>query len=486
MPVRSAANFQRLVHSKITQGDFEAALVSIKGVVDQVFREPINIARFFSAKPLDDLCQEIGAINWRKICVDSSSTYEINKQNHSNRTVTIYIVSKLSPTGGHTSALADIVRLGPSTQSVILVTGTTGATDRSAIQDRFESIPDVSFDFAPQGKLVGKMDWLQQKLLILKPRVVWLFNHHQDSAAVAAVQPNAGYNLRYYHHGDHHLCLGVHLIYADHIDPHPMGFHNCRDKLGISGNRYLPLVVKDIGNHQDEYDTRPVETLITCTVARPSKIESPYFIHYSGVIPELLRMTDGKHIHIGRLNPITLFRIKYGIRKLGLPESSFTYIPSVRSVWKSLHEHKVNLYITSFPYGGARTLIEVMGAGIAIALHVHFSSRLVCTFDMVYKGALLWKTPQELYAHIQRLDAEAIRTHGKSARREYEKNYREDLLTEGLTNWEKPLPAPPLHQGYEVDDLQQALDITNQISCTGVLRRTLVRMYLHCKELTLV
>ncbi len=51
----------------------------------------------------------------------------------------------------------------------------------------------------------------------------------------------------FYHHGDHHLCLGVYLSHLEHIDPHPMGYHNCRDALGID-NTYIPLTVDDKGD----------------------------------------------------------------------------------------------------------------------------------------------------------------------------------------------------------------------------------------------
>ena len=41
----------------------------------------------------------------------------------------------------------------------------------------------------------------------------------------------------------------------------------------------------------------------------------------------------------------------------------FIYMPWVPSVWKTLHDCRVDLYIASFPYGGGLTLIEAMGAG---------------------------------------------------------------------------------------------------------------------------
>jgi hypothetical protein len=468
--IRSVTKFQETIDTQIAQGDLDSALRFIHRVVDQVFCEPINTGRIHGSKLLDDYCQAVGAINWRRICTNAKTKSADGESN-----TVVYLASRLYATGGHTAVLADLIRLGPSARSIILISGTAGTTDHAALLHRFKGNAQVSFEYAPRGSRLKKLNWLQLKLLDLSPDTVWLFNHCQDSVAVAAVQPDAGYRLRYYHHGDHQLCLGVHLDYADHIDPHPMGFHNCRESLGISNNRYLPLVVADQGKRQVQVERTPNFRLTTCTAARPNKIEVPYFISYADVLPELLHASGGRHIHIGPLSPLNLLRIRRGIRKRGLPETSFVYIPYVQSVWHTLHEYRVDLYVASFPYGGARTLIEAMGAGVAVALHLHCHSRLLSTFDMAFEGALLWRDPQELYTHLRETNPETLQQLGKAARRKYEEGYREEMLADALVNWQQPLPPPPLLAGYVPDALQQALDITNQVSWVGALHRVLSR-----------
>lgn len=473
----SVLSLSECVSEKIRHGELDASLRLIHDFVERIITEPLCTAQVFGSKSLDDLCQEIGAINWRRVRGDTSAMPLAGQSGAQYKNVVVYVVSKLQASGGHTAALADIIRLVPPVRSVVLVTGIGGATDHAAIQHRFESIPDVSFEYAPRGKHIQKLDWLQRRLLALVPVDVWLFNHHQDSVAVAAVQPDAGYQLHFYHHGDHHLCLGVHLNYADHIDPHPMGFHNCRDELNIQGNRYLPLVVRDMGDRPASLEFISGAGLVTCTAASFNKVEVPYFIRYVDVVPELLRVSGGKHIHIGRLTPLALRRIRSGMRKLGLPESAFVYIPFVPSVWKALHEHRVDLYITSFPYGGARTLIEAMGAGVPVAVHSHCASRLLGTLDMAYEGALVWRNPKELYDFVQRVDATTLRGQSRLSRKRYGDFHREVVLKNALPDHAASLQAPPLYEGYVPDGLQQALDISNQVSCTGVVWRFLYRAY---------
>jgi hypothetical protein len=465
--IKSIAQFQDAIGTLITEGDLDSALRQIHRVVDQVFCEPINTGCIYGSRLLDSYCQMIGAMNWRRVCANAQPRPTGGPPNNT----VVYIASRLYPTGGHTAVLADIIRLGPKTKSVILISGTVGATDLAALLHRFKEIEQVSFECAPRGSRLEKLDWLQHRLLALSPDTVWLFNHCQDSVAVAAVQPDAGYRLRFYHHADYQLCLGVHLAYADHIDPHPMGFHNCRDKLGVQGTRYLPLVVKDRGVCIGAESHSPNQGLITCTAAPPSKVEAPYFIRYADVIPELVKTTGGKHIHIGPLSLPTRLRIRRGMRKLDLPETSFVYIPYVPSVWHALHKYSVDLYVTSFPYGGGRTLIEAMGAGVAVALHLHTHSRLLSSFDMAFEGAILWRDPQELYRQLKAVNIKSLSVLGRAARRNYEENYQEQILARALEDWQHPLPSPKLREGYGPDELQQALDITCQVSFFGVIRR---------------
>ena len=215
--VRSVNQFQNEAKAYLLDGDFDSALYLIQRLVDQVFCEPINTAEIFGSKLLDDLCQEIGHLNLHKLQIKKAIYLDnIQPSVESEKTV-VYVVSKLQASGGHTAVLADIIRLAPPAHSVVLVTGIGGLTDRKAILHRFNNIPNLTFEYAPRGKNIDKLDWMQQRIYGIQPKDVWLFNHHQDSVAIAAVQPNSGYKLHFYHHGDHHLCLGVYLSYADHV-----------------------------------------------------------------------------------------------------------------------------------------------------------------------------------------------------------------------------------------------------------------------------
>lgn len=351
------------------------------------------------------------------------------------------------------------------------------------MQHLFEFKSCLSIEYAPSGNHAFKLNWLQRRLICLSPKTVWLFNHHQDSVAVSAVQPNLSYHLKFFHHGDHHLCLGVYLKYADHIDLHPMGFHNCRKILSISDNKYMPLVAKDFGCLRGHQKNHIRSGVITCTAAGFNKLEVPYPVQYVDVIPELLRTTGGKHIHIGRLSKLAIWHIRRALRNAGVDCDAFIYVPHVPSVWLALQKYRVDLYIASFPYGGGRTLVEVMGAGVPVAVHSHIFSRMLGASDMAYEGAFVWRDPTELYDFIRHISYEQLAVLGNIARQWYDCYHREEILQRALSDPDLLLTAPKLRGNYLPDELQMAIQCSSEVTLRGVLLRSFFRFIRFCKTL---
>jgi hypothetical protein len=460
------------INKSIRCGAYSEALAKIEDAVDQVFCEPINVGQIFGSRVLDQLCQAIGEATLRRL----GGVEPLNGAQGTAYSCTVYLASKLQCSGGHTAALIDTIRLSPPSRSIVIVSGTCGRTDKNAIKQKFGGLPNVSVEYVPQGNHLAKLEWIQRRLAELSPNTVWLFNHHQDSVLIAAVQPDQGYRLRFYHHGDHHLCLGVHLDYAEHFDPHPMGWHNCRENLGIQNNHYLPLVVSDYGGKPVGSGFPGSKGLVTCTAGGFNKVEVPYFIKYTDTVPEILHVTGGRHIHIGKLTPLARWRIYRSLRKRGVATESFVYIPYVPSVWRALHEYNVDVYVASFPYGGGRTLIEVMGAGVPTVIHAHCTSRMLGGFDMAYEGATIWRQPEELFAYLKNADITTLEHQGRLARKWYEKYHREEVLQK-LIEQSCRIDVPPLRPDYRPDTLAQAMQNSREVTLGGMLYRMMWRNY---------
>jgi hypothetical protein len=295
--------------------------------------------------------------------------------------------------------------------------------------------------------------------------------------AVAALSPQLELAGTFCHHGDHHLCLGVHLSHLIHIDFHPMGYHYCRNELGLD-NKYLPLTFED-KQHGDLYTSfMQGGRLTTATAARSNKVEIPYYASYIDIIPSLLKATGGRHVHIGKLTPWALWRIFRQMRKQGIQRDRFVYIEWTESVWKALQEHKVDIYISSFPYGAGLTLIEAMGAGIPVIMHEHMYSRVLSGLELAYPEAYRWSRPEKLFAHLLALQPEQLAHEKNLARSRYVTYHHPEILRSYFTNSNFiNLPVPPLLEEFKGRPDDWAAWAESQIGFVRLFRRSAYRLW---------
>lgn len=462
---KSFSDLVDCIDASIDKKDFDAALRLIQDWVEKVISEPVLTAQIYGSKELDWRCQRIGLLSLQSMDVLSREP-----SLEGMRDCNLYIVTKLQTSGGHTKVIKDFIAARPDEKHVICSTELLGPSELGTVNVDLANGESAVFEAAPDGSHLSRLRWLQARLKRIAPKRVYLFNHHQDSVAVAAVVPEMEIATTFHHHGDHHLCLGVFLPGIEHVDPHPMGFCNCRDVLKID-NTFIPLVVADRGATRSSFLDNG--QLTTCTAARSNKIEIPYYVNYLDVVPELLSRTGGRHIHIGRLTPWALYRLRRGLRKYGVDRQQFIYIPWVSSVWQELLEHKVDLYIASFPYGGGLTLIEAMGAGVPVALHRHMYSHILSGLSLGYPGAFSWHRTSELFEYCEALDSHALFVGARQARQHYERFHRSELLS-GVLNGSGLTPLLPCVEAdkpFQVDTDEWAQWLRNNLTFKSLLYR---------------
>ena len=448
----------------LDEGRLDASLVAIERLVEEVICEPLNTAEIFADAFLDEACQRAGAACLRALPPAVGDGGE--------PAAVVFVASRLQASGGHTAVLADIARIA-GRPARILLTGVGGSTDIPGLSHRFGGVADCQFETAPRASRLERLRWLQARLRALRPDTVWLFNHHQDSVAVAAVQPGEGYALKYLHHGDHHLCLGVCLPFGEHYDPHPMGWRNCREVLLRGDNRYLPMAVPSVA--MPPVRVEPRGPLVTCTAAGHNKIEHDYWPAYAEVIASLLARTGGSHVHIGRLSAPYRWRIRRALARQGVAATRFRYTPYVPSVAATLMQEGVDVYLSSFPYSGARTLVEAMAAGLPVAMHDHSGSRFLGALDMAPPGACVWSDPEQLLGFLERSDRAELRRRGEQSRRHYEAHHTPEAMAAALRPGAAPMAAPVSPVPHRPDPLAQAVRRAKQFSLRGLLVRWLYR-----------
>jgi len=455
------------VETALKVGNVNIALNLVHNFVERIVTEPICTAQVFASLELDQLCLRIGRHNMANLAVPQNGFFLDGE----NGSTIVHVVSRLQQSGGHSRLVQDFIRAQPEKMHLILSTEVGGPSDIEFFTKLFAAVKSVRFLVAPAGNFEVRLRWLQSTLLSSRPEHVYLFNHHQDSVAVAALVPELNIAGSFCHHGDHHLCLGVHLSHLTHIDFHPMGFHYCRHELGVV-NQYLPLTFEDKQCVPFETDFTYGGSLVTATAARSNKVEIPYYVSYPETIPHLLKATGGRHVHIGRLTPWALYQIYKQMRRQGVPKDRFVYIEWTPSVWKALQEHKVDVYIASFPYGAGLTLIEAMGAGVPVIMHEHLHSRVLSGLELAYPEAYRWSNPVDLMAHLSSIQPARLIHEKRLARLQYEKFHRFDILH---AYFQKPsslqLPVPPLVQGFRSRPDEWAAWAENQLNFKRLLYR---------------
>lgn len=470
---RSLYTLKHKAEDALCRGNINGALCLIHDFVECIVTEPLCVAQVFASRDLDDLCLRIGQQN----LVGLTPQINTNLSNGGNESTVIYLVSRLQRSGGHARLILDFIRAQPERQHLILSTEIGGPSDKDYYSKIFSSATNVRLLLSPGGDFASRLTWVQSFLHVTRADHVYLFNHHQDSVAVSAVVPELVLRGSFCHHGDHHLCLGVHLSHLAHIDLHPMGFHHCRQKLGVA-NQYVPLTCVDKNYLFVQTEFLLGGPLTTATAARFNKVEIPYYVSYLDVIPQVLKLTGGKHIHIGKLMPWALRRIYKQLRIHGVKKDRFVYIDWVPSVWQTLQEHKADVYLASFPYGAGLTLIEAMGAGLPVILHEHMYSRVLSGLEIAYPEAFRWAYPEDLLNYLACLTPEKIRSEKKISRLHYEKNHRFEILMAYLqdpNSWN--IPVPPLVKSFKPRYDEWAVWAESQLNFSRLLFRVLYRMW---------
>lgn len=444
------------------------SLSKIQHSVLRIISEPLCTARFYGAEELDHECIELRGLVANKLDSDRKSVTKVD----SNPNHVVFIASRLQKSGGHTRVIEDFASLLPHSKKTIVVTEVPARSDR-ILEAKLQDL-GVKVLWAPRGNLYKKLVWLQRTLLALNPGTVYLFNHHEDSVAIAGMSVLGDIDKYFYHHADHHFCLGLHLKGFKHIDFHAFGYHRCRNESQITDNIYLPLTASDFGV-DSKVEFMQAGQLVTCSAAGHNKLEVPHFVSYFDLIPELLAKTGGKHIHIGKLSWFARRKLQWNLRKAGVDSSNFVYVPWVPSVWKALQAFRVDLFIASFPIVGGKTLVEVMGAGVPLVVHDNPVSRFLGGVDMAYPSAFCWREPEQLIEFCKSVNTAMLRSQSQDARAYYEQYHYPELLRQALQEG-KQLVAPPLNPHVSPpSDLLAALQVCRENTPLRWLRKNLYR-----------
>jgi glycosyltransferase involved in cell wall biosynthesis len=458
-PEDELAQLSSTVHRLVDEARLGDALEAIRSFVEQVIFNPASTAVVFTSPELDTLCKTVAKA---KVATDAGTAAITGAGGV--RAGTVILVSELSRAGGHNELIKDILRLELFAAPVRIVQTDCFERQEADVSEAFAAEAGVDVQVAGGRSKEKKFSWLVSFLRETQPETLLLLAHNQDALAVAAAfaaleLPMPG-KVVYIHHGDHHLSLGASTQDFIHVDPHNIGYFHCRNELGNRCNHYWPMTVAIAPDQYREAPFLATGHLVTCSSGRAEKFAAGSYLHdYFDLIPAILNATGGTHLHIGNLEPARVEQVARALVQAGIDEARFVHVPWVPSVARALLEHRVDLYISSFPLGGGKATLEAMATGVPLLMHQSYRSRFFGGVDIAYPGAFVWRDPQELLGILSGIDARALADHSTRARRHYERFHQDQGLVASC-NFDLPQDEsviPPLTE-FRPDALANFLD----------------------------
>lgn len=409
-------NLEYSVKENLKNFEYDQALDRVRDFVQYVMNEQYPPGELIGSAKLDRLCERIGAEFYER----DFASLEHKDEFVPDDNAVVIVCTGLFKAGGTSPLIGDIVRAQGGRTCTILATNSLGTMSADDLaMSRLGQI-DAKIVICTNDTLVDRLTWLIKQINRLEPGRIILLNHHQDSVIIAGVHPfTTKTRVIFYHHADHNLCLGVHMTNARHVDIHNVGYCNCRDRERITDNFYIPMTVDDKGDDFVRRDFMKNGRLTTCSSGSPHKLANFYFYPYYELVVDRLEKRTGRHVHIGPLGDGILNHMTAQMRQRSIDPSRFVHIPWTEDLWGTFIANGIDLFIGSFPIGGARTAIEAMGAGVPLLMHENYLTRFHSSRDIAYPDHFVWQYPHEFVERITEIDQDMLRSHGARSRKYY-------------------------------------------------------------------
>jgi len=329
-----------------------------------------------------------------------------------DRPTNVYIVSQLVQAGGHRVLLEQLVAARPRERHVVLFTGLL--TDpRNYGVNRIREIGALPLLPDSEGTLYERYLWLRNKLGAYAAQRVFLLHHPEDVLAAAAaieLAPRFGQRMYMMRHADTvpTLCAGLEGV--THVAIRPEQAERIRAEHPALRVVDLPLSqdppsvsTRHNGDYRPEFFANG--TFTTASSGGAHKFPGEGAMSFPQIVPGILRATRGRHIHIGTTDSELMAETFRAMEAAGLPRDRMIFIGDVASVAQALHDHRVDLFVSSFPIGGGLSVTEAASVGLPIAVHDPGGdddhARYIAGATHRPREALSWTRPSELFDFLR-------------------------------------------------------------------------------------
>lgn len=438
---------QESVAKLISELQYGDAMELIKSFVEQVINDPESVAMVFASRELDALCSKL-----------ADRYYGHRRVSGSQGRGTVILASELVRAGGHVELIKDYLALGLFESPVrIAVSDLFNRIDRSAIAE-WEALLGCEVFIAEDAALDGKLNAVHARIGEWNPSTILTLAHNQDVVCVVAAHFPGARHRYYIHHGDHHLSLGVTCEAFEHVDLHNMSYELCKHEIGVHHQHYWPLTAVRPSRIKTDFLERGALTTASC--GRMSKFEAgTYAYRYERAVALILKATRGYHVHIGELTAEFMRKIHTEFDAENVSHNRFIHVEWVPSLCQALIEHRVDVYVASFPIGGGKAVIEALSIGLPVVTHESYRSRYHSSCDLTYPESYVWSGYKDLLEIFGRWNESLVKEQAILALRYFERYYSKEAFLKAFADDRNADGAvPPLHL-YRGNRLESYLDM---------------------------
>lgn len=417
------------------EGDFETALQETRALLEYFSAVPHPVSLPGGVPEIDDLLQTLG----RRHAEIAGLGRPENAGGDWVLATTIY------ESGGHTPVIRDLHEALPDGLAGIVLTHVNhDPTNVTEAALRRTGLSSDQIHSANGPTLEETFRNIVQRFHSAPPQRLFLFQHPYDTAAIASASAlqAAGVEIWLMHHADAYPSAGLYLRDAKIVD-FTARSHAFATQIAGLRSVWLPLTCPDPGPVPNR--PRVDRPLVTALSGSGTKVFQGSTHDYSDAVATILAAGASRHVHIGPLESRQHETIASAITAVGGDPTRFVHLPFVTSLSDALISEQVDIFINTWPIGGARAVVESMAAGVPIVWHSPHETLDRLRLRTAYPGAALWRDLPGLGDLLRRADAAWLAAQSQAARSHYETMHHP-------SRWRAFFAAPGLDKGEKLPD----------------------------------
>ena len=274
------------------------------------------------------------------------------------------IATQFYQVGGHSRVAADISRLVGAANTTIILTDLYGKQtyrNLTTANAQAAGFHCRSFLALKSPTVLDRTVELHNLLHAIRPTRIFLLTHHMDLCAIAATYPFRAI-AEFIHHADSVPTVGATVPYSTHVDLTTVVCRACRDQ-GLKP--ILTAMSLPPAGPLPRTAEAPADRLRIATCGHPSKYVQPAQRRWADwVIAGLKADPRADFTHIGPANDDFRANIAQALQAAGVDPARYVFVGSRPNLRHELATRGVNLFVSSYPDGGLRSLYEAMVLGI--------------------------------------------------------------------------------------------------------------------------